>query len=175
MKGVFSLVFVSTSLLLAACTPGQFFADLATSAVEKAASEKIEVNEDRQLIVDLMEAKKSAFPESVTLIVQHDEDDFVGMAYRNDYDVDKKYLLDIESILPIPVEGGYHAWILNPESKEMKYLGELTKEDLGDYVFMFESSDDLRSFSHVVISLETTVGESLTQPILAGQFGLGES
>ena len=158
-------------ILLSACSPGELFSQLAKSDIEQGAQEAIEQQQKQNQKLELIEAKKKSFPQMTLLTVQNEDDAYQAIAFRNNYSVDEKSILDIEAILPDPeTNTHYYVWIKNLQEKTCALIGNLSQRDVDDYIFTYETDEDITNQSQVIISMDE---EGATQPeniILSGAF-----
>lgn len=164
------LIVFGISLFLAGCSFEDVFSMLATSDVEQAAGEVMEKQKAQQHKLDVIEAKKSAFPEHLVLAQVEEESSFQAVVFRNRYEIDDKSIIDIEAMMPDPGEKKYLVWVKSDEEKTYNNIGSLEYKSENDYIFVYEVDDDLTEKRSVVISLDAADVDQPEKPILSGVF-----
>lgn len=166
------LIITISTLLLTACSPAELFSQFATSDVEQAASEAVKRQNAQQQKLELIEAKKSAFPVSVLLTPSEEESVYQAIAFRNVHQIDERSILDIEAILADSEELEYIVWLKTPQSKTYQKLGVLSLRDVDDYFFTYETTEDITSLTQIFISLDDDTVTIPKNIILSGEFSI---
>ena len=168
MKNI--ILLAAAGLVMVGCNPSEFFSQMSASDVERSASEAMKQSDIVQQKIDLIDAKKSAFPEFVELGLVDPELEAAGVAFRNDFDMDQKFLIEVEAILPDEDNTFYEAWLVSDDLSAPLSLGALTYNSLEDYSIQYESMDDLSSYHTVIITKETKADDEMEERLLIGQF-----
>jgi hypothetical protein len=121
------------------------------------------VQEKRELI----EAKKSSFPISLELDMVEASLDYFAYAFRNQYSVDNKSVLEVEAILPDPQNRFYEVWLVK-ESGEKINAGVLEYLRPDDYRLSFESSEDLSGYTIIQLTREVFADDQPEEVIAIG-------
>jgi hypothetical protein len=164
------LVGFFTSLLFAGCSPADIFQKLSGTAVDQAAGEKIEQSEILLKKLERIEAKKQSFSEFVQLGSVDPDLEIAAIAFRNDYTLDQKTLIEVEAILPSASNKYYEVWVTGADKPPLS-LGALEYLNLEDYFLSFETHEDLSEYTEIFITDELNADDTPEERVLIGTFG----
>lgn len=166
------IVVIVLGVLVAGCSPADLFSQLAVSDVEQSAAESVAQSEALNKKVEAIDEYKKSFFQTAELGLVRPDMEAAAYAFRNNFEADNKTIIQVEALLPDPPKF-YEVWLLGDTPEQVKSLGPLTYRGPEDFWLKFESAEDTRQFSQIIITNEQIADDIPEDRILIGTFASG--